>query len=89
LLKIAKDVFSIIPSAFDLFVAVGPRRILDMWHKTLEDSEIREGEFYRIEKDVVYDENIVHIYETIKGIGERSEEIDPLGMFNKHNKSKG
>jgi len=88
LLKIAKDVFSIIPSAFDLFVAVGPRRILDMWHKTLEDYEIREGEFYRIEKDVVYDENIVHIYETIKRIGGRSEEIDPLGMFNKH-QSKG
>ena len=65
------------------------RQILDIWQKTLEDSEIREGEFYRIEKDVVYDENIMHIYETIKRIGEGSEEIDPLGMFSKHNESKG
>ena len=84
LLKIAKDVFSIIPSAFDLFVAVGPIRVLDMWHKTLEDSEIREGEFYKIERDVIYgDERVVRIYRNVKVLDERNDEIDPLGMFNK------
>ncbi len=85
--RIAGNIFSLTPSAFDIFVSPGFDTVLESWNNAIAQSEIEEGEFYRIDRDVIYgDERIAKIYRNVKVLEEHNEEIDPLGMFKRRNK---
>ena len=85
--RIAGNIFSLIPSILDIFVSVGFDGVSESWRSALGNLEIEEGEFYKIERDVIYgDERVVRIYRNVKVLEERNDEIDPLGMFNKRDR---
>jgi len=85
--RIAGNIFSLIPSILDIFVSVGFEGVSESWRSALGNLEIEEGEFYKIERDVIYgDERVVRIYRNVKVLDERNDEIDPLGMFNKRDR---
>ena len=85
--RIAGNIFSLTPSILDIFVSVGFDGVSESWRSALGNLEIEEGEFYKIERDVIYgDERVVRIYRNVKVLDERNDEIDPLGMFNKRDR---
>ena len=85
--RIAGNIFSLIPSILDIFVSVGFDGVSESWRSALGNLEIEEGEFYKIERDVIYgDERVARIYRNVKVLEERNDEIDPLGMFNKRDR---
>lgn len=87
--RIAGNIFSLTPSMLDIFVSVGFDSILGSWNNALANLEldIDEGEFYRIERDVIYgDERVPRIYRNVKMLEERNDEIDLLEMFKKRNR---
>jgi len=85
--RIAGNIFSLTPSILDIFVSVGFDGVSESWRSALGNLEIEEGEFYKIERDVIYgDERVARIYRNVKVLEERNDEIDPLGMFNKRDR---
>jgi len=85
--RIAGNIFSLTPSILDIFVSVGFDGVSESWRSIPGNLEIEEGEFYKIERDVVYgDERVARIYRNVKVLEERNDEIDPLGMFKKRDR---
>jgi len=81
-LRIAESAFAVTPSILDILVSSGFDGVVDAWRKAMAGVEIKEGEFYRIERDVVYgDERLPKLYDVIRVLKERSKEIDPLGIL--------
>lgn len=85
--RIAGNIFSLTPSILDIFVSVGFDGVSESWRHTLGSLEIEEGEFYKIERDVIYgDGRVTQIYRNVKALSEHNDEIDPLGILKKRDR---
>ena len=83
LLKIAANVFSVVPSMLDIIVTHDPATITKNWSEALRSAEIDTGisNFVEIKKDIEYSENAKNLYGSINYLHNMSRKIDPLGIL--------
>jgi len=83
LLQMARTIFSTIPSFIDLFFT--DYELIKAWKKAIEESEILDGEFKILTKDVVYERGAEKIYDNFIKLAEISSlgEYDPINILKK------
>ena len=80
-LKIAGSMFSITPSILDILMTFGFERVANAWKDALNGIDVMGGEFYKIEADIHYEDNVSKIYDVVRILSDKSKEIDPLGLL--------
>ena len=81
LLKIAANVFSVVPSMLDILATYDASVIIKKWNEALIFAEVNFSKFIEIKGDIEYSKNAKNVYESVSHLYNMSSKIDPLGIL--------